>query len=126
MLMPIKCSRWGNCDWAPFMDVRHRRHARLKVRVKKFNDQVKVPQIGWNQASRLEGPLFKGIDDLEFFYFVHSYAVAVSDPTIATSTHVDDFAAVIARENFAATQFHPERSAQSGAQVLANFLEWQP
>lgn len=88
--------------------------------------EMPVPNMGWSPIDvRQPHPVLSGIGNDAWFYFVHSYALPVDSPTVASSAHVDDFAAVIAKDNFVATQFHPERSAQSGAQVLANFLEWQ-
>ena len=85
-----------------------------------------VPNMGWCRISRgVEHPLLAGIDDGSFFYFVHSYALPVADYTIATAQHKRSFTAVLAHENFMATQFHPERSAAAGARVLQNFLGLQ-
>lgn len=88
--------------------------------------EAPVPNMGWSPIELLQPhPVVDGIDKDAWFYFVHSYALAVADPTIASSTHVEKFAAVIGKDNFVATQFHPERSARSGAKVLANFLKWR-
>lgn len=88
--------------------------------------EAPVPNMGWSPVDVLRPhPLLSGIDNDAWFYFVHSFALAVDAPTIASSAHVEDFAAVIGKDNFVATQFHPERSARSGAKVLANFLEWR-
>lgn len=88
--------------------------------------EMPVPNMGWSPIDVLQPhPVLSGIGDDAWFYFVHSYALSVDEPTVASSKHVDEFAAVIGKDNFVATQFHPERSARSGAQVLANFLEWQ-
>lgn len=89
--------------------------------------ETPVPNMGWSPVDILQPhPLLRGIDSDAWFYFVHSYALTVATPTIASATHAGEFAAAIAQDNFAATQFHPERSAKSGAKVLANFLEWRP
>lgn len=83
-----------------------------------------VPNMGWcpvNASSPIA--LFDNIDDGSYFYFVHSYALPVSDFTLATASHKSPFSAVCGRGNFIATQFHPERSSASGAQLLCNFLE---
>ncbi len=83
-----------------------------------------VPNMGW---LRLEGlvdhPLLHGLDDGSWFYFVHSYALPVDELCLARARHAEQFCAVIARDNFCATQFHPERSAADGARLLRNFLE---
>ncbi len=79
--------------------------------------------MGWCPVSRVgEAPVLDGIEDGSYFYFVHSYALPVSKVTIATADHAEAFAAVVAHENFVATQFHPERSSAAGARLLANFL----
>lgn len=89
-------------------------------------DEFPVPNMGWcATTSCAPHPLLKGVEDGSYFYYVHSYALPVSPHTIATAHHAQTFAAMIARENFVAAQFHPERSASAGARVLQNFLEWQ-
>ena len=83
-----------------------------------------VPHMGWNQIQRTrESRLLDGIPDAAHFYFVHSYAVDVTEDTVATTNYGIDFTAVTERDNFMATQFHPERSGRYGARVLKNFLE---
>ena len=83
-----------------------------------------VPNMGWCAIHKLGAhSALETVDDGSYFYFVHSYAVPVSDYTIATATHVDPFAAVIAKDNFWAAQFHPERSSTAGQKLLARFLK---
>jgi imidazole glycerol phosphate synthase glutamine amidotransferase subunit len=86
---------------------------------------VKSPHIGWNQVRRTrESSLLKGIPSDAYFYFAHSYAApATADATVAACDHGFPFAAVIERNNLRAVQFHPEKSGETGAQVLRNFLE---
>ena len=83
-----------------------------------------VPNMGWC-ATRKTGRhgLLEGIDDGSYFYYVHSYALPVSDQTLATAMHSSEFSAVIGAGNFVAAQFHPERSSANGARLLQNFLE---
>ena len=82
-----------------------------------------VPNMGWcSTRIRSSHPLLAGIEDGSYFYYMHSYAVPVSKNTLATATHANDFAAIIGRDNFVAAQFHPERSAAAGAQLLRNFM----
>ena len=82
-----------------------------------------VPNMGWCPVHQRAGhALFDGIDDDSYFYFVHSYALPVSEYAIASSDHSSEFAAVVARDNFVAAQFHPERSSKAGAHLLQNFL----
>lgn len=86
--------------------------------------QTPVPNMGWCKVHQVRRhDLFSGIDDDSYFYFVHSFALARGDFTLATADHVEPFTAVLARENFFATQFHPERSAAAGAMLLRNFLK---
>jgi glutamine amidotransferase len=83
-----------------------------------------VPHMGWNQVrSTRDSRLLDGIPDGAHFYFVHSYAVDVTDDTVGISEYGREFTAVTERDNFMATQFHPERSGHHGARVLQNFLE---
>ncbi|MGH9644805.1 MAG: imidazole glycerol phosphate synthase subunit HisH [Terriglobales bacterium] len=82
-----------------------------------------VPHAGWNQVRRLkDDPLFDGIADREYAYFVHSYAAGISEFTLASTEYGSPLAAVVRRRNFCGTQFHPERSGRTGAQLLDNFL----
>jgi glutamine amidotransferase len=82
-----------------------------------------VPHMGWNQLSPVrEDPLLEGISADDYVYFVHSFAVPVSDMTLASADYGIALSAIVRRGNFWGTQFHPERSAQTGARLLANFL----
>jgi glutamine amidotransferase len=82
-----------------------------------------VPNMGWCRVSKVaEHPLFSGMESDAYFYFVHSFALPVNRFTVATSMHATPMTAVSSHRNFVATQFHPERSAAAGAQLLANFL----
>jgi glutamine amidotransferase len=83
-----------------------------------------VPNMGWCPVTKVgDTPVLDGIDDGSYFYFVHSYALPVSEFTLATARHANEFSAVIGRDNFVAAQFHPERSSADGALLLRNFLE---
>lgn len=89
--------------------------------------RLKVPHMGWNQVYQTVGhPLWHGIPDGDRFYFVHSYyAEAEGNPDIAGRTHYGvDLAAAVARGNIFAVQFHPEKSAGAGLQLLKNFTDW--
>lgn len=84
---------------------------------------VKVPHMGWNAVSNLEGKLFKGISDGQCVYFVHSYYPELCCDTVATCRHGSTlFSAALRYENFYGTQFHPEKSGSVGEQILRNFL----
>ncbi len=93
------------------------------VEVKKFNsDTLKIPQIGWNKIHVKDNPLFKGVASGSYCYFVHSYYAGLSACSIATSNYANDFSCALARNNFYGVQFHPEKSAGTGEQILKNFL----
>jgi glutamine amidotransferase len=82
-----------------------------------------VPHMGWNQLNPLrDDPLLEGIAPNDYVYFVHSYAAPVSAITLATADYGIPVSAIVRKGNFWGTQFHPERSAGTGARVLANFL----
>lgn len=84
---------------------------------------LRLPHMGWNQLKwTADDRLAAGLTGDEWFYFVHSYA-APAEAAVATSDHGREFAAVVRHENFAACQFHPEKSATAGARLLQNFLE---
>jgi glutamine amidotransferase len=92
------------------------------VEVKRFSNEVKVPQIGWNQISNLKSGLFEGISENEFMYLVHSYYAPLCKETIATSEYGIQYSSAIQKDNFYGVQFHPEKSSTAGAQILKNFL----
>ena len=82
-----------------------------------------VPHMGWNQLSPVrEDPILEGISADDYVYFVHSFAVPVCDVTVASADYGIVLSAIVRRGNFWGTQFHPERSAHTGARLLANFL----
>ena len=83
-----------------------------------------VPNMGWCETTiRGKHDVLNGVDDGSWFYYLHSYALPVSDYTLATARHSVEFSAMIGRDNFVASQFHPERSSAAGATLLTNFLE---
>lgn len=84
---------------------------------------LRLPHMGWNRLKPLrQHPLIEGLGASDFAYFVHGYAAPVDAHTLMACTHGQRFAAIVARGNFMGAQFHPERSAQVGARLLANFL----
>lgn len=85
--------------------------------------EEKVPHMGWNDIYDLQSPLFCGVDERDFVYFVHSFYVPLSKDTIATTDYIQPFSAALQRDNFYATQFHPEKSGDVGSRILKNFLE---
>ena len=98
----------------------------FEEKVKRFaplSNDVKVPQIGWNDIYDLQFPLFKNIEDNSFCYFVHSYYAALGEHTIATANYVQPYSAALQKNNFYGVQFHPEKSAEIGERILRNFIE---
>ena len=90
--------------------------------VKKFPPKDKVPHIGWNNFTTLSGELFKNISPEDDVYYVHSYYAEIGKDTIATCDYITPFSAAMQKDNVYATQFHPEKSAGIGTQLLKNFL----
>jgi imidazole glycerol-phosphate synthase subunit HisH len=90
--------------------------------VLKFPPEEKVPHMGWNRLIRPTGDLFRGVSEGEYVYFVHSYYVPVCDDTAAACSYIRDFSAAMQRDNFYATQFHPEKSGLTGQKILENFI----
>lgn len=93
------------------------------VDVIKFTSKVKVPQMGWNQISDLKSDLFKGIQENEFMYLVHSFYAPNCDEAIATTNYELEYASALQKNNFYGTQFHPEKSGAVGERILENFLK---
>ncbi|WP_294480843.1 imidazole glycerol phosphate synthase subunit HisH [uncultured Bacteroides sp.] len=96
------------------------------VDVKRFVPQKhedKVPHMGWNTIGVTNSKLFEGFTEEEFVYFVHSFYVPVCDFTAATTDYIHPFSAALHKDNFYATQFHPEKSGKTGERILKNFLE---
>lgn len=93
------------------------------VSVKRFeSDTLKIPQIGWNPIQITRNPLLDKVQNGAYCYFVHSYYAALTSATIATANYGIDFSCALARDNFYGVQFHPEKSAETGEQILRNFL----
>ena len=82
----------------------------------------KVPQIGWNNISRLKSPLFESIDEDAYMYFVHSFYVERSENAIAVTDYIQPYSSAIQKDNFYAVQFHPEKSGDAGQKILENFI----
>lgn len=93
------------------------------VQVRKFPPKDKVPHIGWNAITNLKGPLFAGLHEESYVYFVHSYFAELSEWTIAQGDYIVPFSAALQKENYFAVQFHPEKSGKVGERVLRNFLK---
>ena len=98
----------------------------LRGRVRRFSDDLVVPQVGWNQIrQRHAHPLFEGIADEAFFYFVHSFYCEPADDTVVLgdTDYGVAYASVVAHENVSGVQFHPEKSQATGLRLLANFAQ---
>jgi glutamine amidotransferase len=96
----------------------------LRGRVRRFADNLLVPQVGWNQVkARRAHPLLAGLEESPFFYFVHSYYCAPSDEEVVLgeTEYGGLYASVVAHENVCGVQFHPEKSQAAGLQLLKNF-----
>ncbi|HNP18596.1 MAG TPA: imidazole glycerol phosphate synthase subunit HisH [Fulvivirga sp.] len=91
--------------------------------VKLFPPVEKVPNMGWNNFENVNGELFEGVSTMDDLYYVHSYYAELCKDTIATCKYVKPFSAALQKDNFYATQFHPEKSAGIGALILNNFLK---
>jgi glutamine amidotransferase len=92
--------------------------------VRRVEGDCKVPHVGWNRISDPRPPLFAGVAEGAWFYFVHSYYLPVSPHQVAGCHYHAPFCAAIRRDNFFGCQFHPEKSGASGERVLLNFLTW--
>lgn len=95
----------------------------LVQRFRPTDSNLKVPQMGWNQIdSDTDCPLFQGIKNGDFVYYVHSYRVPVSPYTISRTEYGETYSAALHKDNFWASQFHPEKSGSVGEQILKNFI----
>lgn len=115
--MQLMCSRSeeGDADCLNIFD----------IDVKRFQPQKhedKVPHMGWNNITNVKKNLFDSSLESQFVYFVHSYYVPLCKYTIATTDYIHPFSAAIGKENFYATQFHPEKSGSVGERILKNFI----
>lgn len=116
--MQLMCrhSEEGNADCLGIFD----------TEVKRFIPQQhtdKVPHMGWNTITNVKGGLFNMQLENKFVYFVHSYYVPVNEYTAATTEYILPFSASLHKDNFYATQFHPEKSGSVGEVILSNFLK---
>ncbi len=119
--MQLMCSHSEEGDVACF-DI-------FDEKVKKFNlpipnpDNIKVPHMGWNRIHDLKGDIFDSSIEGEYVYFVHSYFVAIGMHTTATTDYILPYSSALQKDNFFATQFHPEKSGKVGEKILSNFLK---
>lgn len=91
--------------------------------VKRFSGDLKIPQIGWNTVTQRRTELFREVQDPAFCYFVHSYYAGLCEDTAAVTEYGTDFSSALQKGNFYGVQFHPEKSAAVGEQILRNFIE---
>jgi glutamine amidotransferase len=105
----------------------------LAGRMQPDGSRYKVPQMGWNRvlqsgAGASRHPVWAGVPDGAWFYFVHSFYARPSDPrhSVGETEYGARFTSAVARDNIFATQFHPEKSAEHGLALYRNFLRWQP
>ena len=104
------------------------RRFRLDGQLQPDGSRYKVPQMGWNQVWQRPHPVWKGVPDGSWYYFVHSFHATLSDPahTVGETEYGVRFTSALARANIFATQFHPEKSADHGLALYRNFLHWNP
>lgn len=116
MQLMCKHSEEGNVDCLGIFDV-------PVIKFKPASKDLKVPQVGWNQIGHFDGcPLYKDITEGDYVYYVHSYHVPVCEWTIAKTDYDGLYSASLHKDNFWATQFHPEKSGSVGEKIIANFL----
>jgi len=92
------------------------------IDVLKFSEDLKVPQIGWNNIYNLKGKLFDNVENNSYMYYVHSYYIPENEYSIATTDYGLKYSGAIKKDNFYACQFHPEKSSKKGKQILKNFI----
>ncbi|ADV43851.1 imidazole glycerol phosphate synthase subunit HisH [Bacteroides helcogenes] len=116
--MQLMCrhSKEGNTDCLGIFDVDVKRFVSRR-------HEDKVPHMGWNTIMHTGSALFKGFTKEEFVYFVHSYYVPLNDCTAAVTDYIFPFSAALHKDNYYATQFHPEKSGSVGERILQNFLD---
>lgn len=93
------------------------------LEVVRFNRSMKVPHMGWNIVEDLKGELLTDLPARPYMYFVHSYYAQLGEDTIATANYSSRFSAALQKDNFFAVQAHPEKSGETGAKILENFLK---
>lgn len=119
MQLMCKHSEEGNVDCLGIFD----------EEVKKFQipadnaDNIKVPQMGWNTLTNTKSALFDSSIENQHVYFVHSFYVALGEDTAATTNYILPYSSALQKDNFFATQFHPEKSGDVGSRILANFIK---
>jgi len=95
----------------------------IDTKVVQFEANLKIPKIGWNNLKMNENELFTGVNQDEYFYFVHSYYVPQNEYCIGRSNYGLEYTAALNKDNFYGCQFHPEKSGAAGEQILKNFIK---
>lgn len=95
----------------------------IDTKVVQFEASLKIPKIGWNNLKMNENELFTGVNQDEYFYFVHSYYVPQNEYCIGRSNYGLEYTAALNKDNFYGCQFHPEKSGAAGEQILKNFIK---
>lgn len=119
MQLMCKHSEEGDADCLGIFDVPVKRF----VLPQNNPDNIKIPQMGWNTITNVKQPLFDKAEEQQFVYFVHSYYVPLCPWTVATTTHTLAYSSALHKDNFYATQFHPEKSGSVGEAILKHFIE---
>lgn len=119
--MQLMCSHSeeGHVDCLNIFDEKVRKFQLPEANV----ENIKIPHMGWNQITDVKTPLFDASLEGEYVYFVHSFYVALGEDTAATTNYILPYSSALQKDNFYATQFHPEKSGSIGERILANFLK---
>lgn len=123
MQLLCKNSEEGNTNCLGIFDVSIKHFISPTEKNASRSGDVKVPQIGWNKIYNLKSPLFKGIKENEYMYFVHGYYAENNKNSIATANYILEYSCALQKNNFYAVQFHPEKSAEAGQTILKNFMD---
>jgi len=124
MQLLCKYSEEGNTDCLGIFDVTVKHFISPDEPNRSRSGDVKVPQIGWNKIYDLKSPLFKGIKENEYVYFVHGYYAESNKYSIASANYILEYSCALQKDNFYAALFHPEESANAGETKLKNFCEF--
>lgn len=115
-----RSSEEGNCQCLGIFDVPVMKFRQPQAT--RGAEHYKIPCMGWNSIHHLRTPLYDNVDEGSYVYFVHSYYVPLCSEAIATADYIQPYSASLHRDNYFSTQFHPEKSGDTGHQILKNFL----
>lgn len=118
--MQLLCahSEEGDTDGLGLFDTRVRRIAGGD-----YKGELKIPHMGWNSIINLKGPLYKGVPEEAFVYYVHGYCADICEQTNSVTDYIRPFSAGLEKNNFYGVQFHPEKSGVAGEMIIRNFLD---